>query len=280
RIKHPKWGGQTLYQLYSRAYTPWKWLRKLKGIADDEGILFFATSFDKTAVDFLESLNVPIHKIASFEMVDLPLVEYASRTKKPLIISTGMGSPAEIKEAVGAARAAGSKEIILLKCVSNYPARPEDMNLRMIPHMKKKFHCAVGLSDHTLGIGVSIAAVSTGASIIEKHFTLSRKIKSPDSFFSIEPHELKQLVMNVRIAEKALGKISYNLTKGEMKNKIFRRSIFIVKDIEKGEIFTKENTRSIRPGYGLPVKYLIDIWGKRARRNIKRGVPLRQDLIK
>ena len=185
RIKHPKWGGQTLYQLYQKAYTPWRWFKELKKVADDQGILFFSTAFDKTAVDFLEDLNVPVHKIASFELVDLPLIEYAARTRKPIIMSTGMATLSEIKEAVNAARGGGASDIILMKCVSAYPANPKEINLQTITHMRKIFKCPVGLSDHTLGIGVSIGAVSLGAKIIEKHFTMSRKIRTPDSFFSV-----------------------------------------------------------------------------------------------
>lgn len=279
RIKHPKWGGQTLYQLYKKAHTPWSWFKKLKKVADDLGIIFFSTAFDKTAVDFLEELNVPFHKIASFELVDLPLIEYIAKTKKPLILSTGMATRSEIKEAVSAAKKAGTKDIMLLKCVSSYPAKAEEMNLRTIPEMKKIFRCPVGLSDHTLGIGVSIAAVSLGASIIEKHFTLSRKYKSPDSFFSIEPQELKNLVDNIRTVEKALGCIYYGLTKEERKNRIFRRSLFVVKNIKKREMFTEDNLRSIRPAYGLAPKFHKRILGRRSKRGIKKGTPLTWSLI-
>lgn len=274
RIKHRRWGGQTLYQLYKKAYTPWRWFKKLKKIADDAGITFFSTAFDKTAVDFLEELNVPMHKIASFELVDLPLIEYAAKTKKPLILSTGMATISEIKEAVNAAKKAGARDITLLKCVSSYPAKPEEMNLRTIPHMKKIFNCSVGLSDHTLEIGVSLAAVALGAEVIEKHFTLSRKQKTLDSFFSIEPEELKLLVDNIRAAEKALGKVNYGLTKEGRKNLVFRRSLFVVKDIKKGEIFSEDNIRSIRPAYGLKPKYLRLILGKMAKRDVKKGTPL------
>lgn len=274
RIKHPKWGGQTLYQLYQKAYTPWKWFKELKKVSDDLGIIFFSTAFDKTAVDFLEELRVPLHKIASFELVDLPLIEYMAETQKPLILSTGMASVSEIKEAVKTAKNAGAKDILLLKCVSSYPAMPEEMNLRTIPHMKQLFRCPVGLSDHTLGIGVSIAAVLMEAVIIEKHFTLSRKIKTPDSFFSIEPRELKELVENTRIVEKALGKVHYGLTKEERETKFFRRSLFAVKDIKNGEIFSEENIKSIRPTYGLHPKYLKDILNNKAKKEIKKGTPL------
>jgi pseudaminic acid synthase len=279
RIKHPKWGGQTLYELYKKAYTPWKWFKKLKKVADDSGILFFATAFDKTSVDFLEELNVRFHKISSFELVDLALIEYAAKTKKPLIMSTGMADICEIQEAVTIARNAGAKEIVLLKCVSSYPARPEEMNLKTIPHMKELFGCPVGISDHSLGIGASVCAVALGADVIEKHFILSRKIKTADSFFSIEPEELKELVTNIRIAEKALGKVYYGLTKEESKSKVFRRSLFAVKDIKKGEVFSQENVKSIRPSDGLKPKYIAAILGRKAKRDIKKGTPLSWDLI-
>lgn len=280
RIKHPQWGRQTLYQLYKEAYTPWSWFRRLKNVADDLGILFFSTVFDKTAVDFLEELDIPVHKIASFELVDLPLIEYVAKTKKPLILSTGMATIKDIFKAINTARNAGTKEIILLKCISSYPADPDEMNLRTIPDMRKKFGYPVGLSDHTLGIGVSIAAVSLGAVVIEKHFTLSRKIKTPDSFFSIEPQELKELVDNIRIAEQALGKISYGLTKQEKNSMVFRRSLFVVKDIKRGEAFSEENVKSIRPADGIMPRHLKIILKKRAKRAIARGTPLSQDLIR
>lgn len=280
RIKHAKWGGQTLYQLYKKAHTPWKWFKKLKKIADDSGLAFFATAFDKTSVDFLEELGVPFHKIASFELVDLPLIEYAARTKKPLILSTGMASIGEIKEAVDSARRSGSKDISLLKCVSSYPANPKEMNLRTIADMKARFGCRVGLSDHTLGIGVSIAAASLGASIIEKHFTLSRRAKTPDSFFSIEPSELKELVTNIRIAEQAIGEVHYGLTCEEKKNLIFRRSLFAVKDMEKGEAISTENTRSIRPADGMSPKYYKALLGRKVKARVKAGTPLNLDMVR
>ena len=279
RIKHPKWGGQTLYELYKKAYISCEWLKKLKKVAGNSGILFFATAFDKTSVDFLEELNVPLHKISSFELVDLPLIEYAAKTKKPLMLSTGMATVQEIKEAVDTAKGAGAKKIVLLKCVSSYPAKPEEMNLRAIPDLKKRFGCPVGLSDHSLGIGASICAVALGADVIEKHFTLSRKIKTPDNFFSIEPQELKELVENVRIAEKALGKAQYQPTGDEKKSKIYRRSLFVVKDIKKGQVFSSENIKSIRPSYGLEPKYMAAILGKKAKRDIKKGTPLSRGLI-
>ncbi|PIW67137.1 MAG: pseudaminic acid synthase [Candidatus Omnitrophica bacterium CG12_big_fil_rev_8_21_14_0_65_42_8] len=278
RIKHPKWGGQTLYDLYKQAYTPWSWFKKLKALADDLGIVFFSTAFDESSVDFLEKINVPFHKIASFELVDLPLIRYAAATKKPLILSTGMATVSEIKEAVAAARQGGAKQVILLKCVSSYPAKPEDMNLRTIPDMKKMFNCPVGLSDHTMGIAISVSAVPFGVQMIEKHINLSRKIKTPDSFFSIEPDELKDLVSNVRIAEKAMGGVRYGFTDEEKKGRFFRRSLFAVKDIAKGQKFTTENIKSIRPADGLKPKYLDVILGKKARGNIKKGTPLKLNM--
>ena len=279
RIKHPEWGNQTMYQLYKKAYTPWPWFKRLKKVADDTGIIFFSTVFDKTSVDLLEELEVPMHKISSFELVDLPLIEYVAKTKKPLIMSTGMATEAEINEAVNAAKKSGAREICLLKCTSNYPAEPETMNLKTIPDMKKRYSCSIGLSDHTLGIGVSVAAISLGAKLIEKHFTLSRKDKAADSFFSMEPQELKSLVENIRIAEKALGKISYGLTIADKKNRVFRRSLFVIKDVKKGKVFNEVNVGSIRPSYGLHARELKNILGRMATRSIKKGTPLNWDLI-
>jgi pseudaminic acid synthase len=278
-LHHPKWGSQSLYQLYKKAYTPWEWFRKLKKIADDLGILFFSTAFDKTSVDFLDGLGVPFHKIASYELVDLPLIEYAAKTKKPLILSTGMAALSEIKEAVYTAKNAGAKEMVLLKCVSNYPAEPKDMNLKTIEDMEKLFSFPVGLSDHTLGTAVSVAAVCLGARMIEKHFTLSRKIKTPDSFFSIEPQELKRLVEDVRMTEDAVGRVYYGLSKEEKKSIIYRRSLFAVRDIKKGEILSEGNIRSIRPAAGLNPRHLKKVLGRRARIDIKRGRPLDWSLI-
>lgn len=279
KIKHTKWGGQTLYQLYKKTYTPQNWFKNLKKLSEDLGITFFSTAFDKSSVDFLERLRVPIHKVASFELIDLALIEYMARTKKPIILSTGMATLSEIKEAVDTARNAGAKDILLFKCVSNYPARPKDMNLMTITDMRKRFNCPVGLSDHTLGIGASIAAVSLGAVAIEKHFTLSRKIKTPDSFFSIEPQELRELVDNIRIAEQALGRVNYGLTRQEKNSLVFRRSLFAVKDIKKGNIFTWDNIKSIRPAYGLPPKFLNQVLGKKAKKDIIKGTPLDWDFV-
>jgi len=278
-VKHPKWRGQSLYQLYEMAYTPWKWFPKLKKIAEDLGMVFFSTAFDATSVDFLEDLGVPFHKIASFELNDLPLIEYAARTKKPVILSTGMGTMREIGDAVRRARKSGAEEVVLLKCVSNYPADPKNMNLKTIPHMKKTFRCPVGLSDHTLGTVVSPAAVCLGATVIEKHFTLSRKLKTPDSFFSLEPGELAELVRSVRTAEAALGTVHYGLTPDEAASRIFRRSLFVTEDVAKGEVFTNKNVRSVRPGHGAGPKYLSSILGGTSKRDIAKGTPLKLDYV-
>jgi pseudaminic acid synthase len=278
-VNHPEWGGQSLYELYKKAYTPWKWFTDLKKIADDLGIIFLCTAFDKSSVDMLEKLGISAHKISSFELVDLPLIEYAAKTRKPLIMSTGMADMDEIQEAVDTAKKSGAEEIILLKCVSSYPAKPEEMNLKTIPNMKDRFNCPVGLSDHSLGIGASVCAVALGAAVIEKHFILSRGIKTPDSFFSIEPHELKDLIDNIRIAEKAIGKVHYELTDEEKKSMIFRRSLFVVKDVKAGEKVTNENIRSIRPGCGLPTKYIEKVIGRTFKKDLSKGIPLNWDLI-
>ena len=284
KIKHGRWSGQTLYELYKKAYTPLKWFGRLKRYAEDLGLVFFATAYDKEGVDFLEDIGVPIHKIASFEIVDLPLIEYMAKTRKPIMISTGMADFREIKEAFNTAVKAGAKEVALLKCVSSYPAKPKEMNLNTIPDMKKKFHCSVGLSDHTLGIGASVTSVTLGANIIEKHFTLSRKDKTIDNFFAAEPNDLKNLVKtvrakNIRADKKYLGRICYKPGKREEKNRIFRRSLFAVQDIKKGEKFTEKNARSIRPAYGLPPKLLKNILGKPAKMAIKRGTPITRERI-
>lgn len=273
------WDGKTLYELYKEAYTPWEWQPKLKEIAEDLGLICFSTPFDKTAVDFLEGMKVPAYKVASFELVDIPLIEYIASKGKPVIMSTGMATFEEISEAVEAARRAGAKDIALLKCTSAYPAKAEEMNLRTIPHLAEAFDTVTGLSDHTLGISVPVASVALGASIIEKHFTLSRKTGGPDSAFSLEPDEFRGMVDAVRTVEKALGTVNYAVTKGEGKSRVFRRSLFAVRDIKAGETFTEDNIRSIRPGYGLPPKYLKDILGKKAKKDIKTGTPLHRELI-
>jgi pseudaminic acid synthase len=273
------WEGKNLYELYEEAYTPWEWQPKLKKIANDLGMDLFSTPFDCTAVDFLEKMDITAYKIASFEIVDIPLIQYVSQTDKPIIMSTGMATLAEIDEAVTAARIAGCKELALLKCTSEYPADPVDMNLHTIPHMAESFSVPVGLSDHTLGIAVPIAAVALGASIIEKHFTLSRAIFGPDSAFSLEPHEFKAMVDAIRITEQALGEISYEVTEHEAASRIFRRSLFVVKDIKTGDTFTENNIRSIRPGFGLAPKLLREIIGRKALFDVKKGTPISWNII-
>ncbi len=280
RLRHPKWGGQTLYQLYSKAFTPWEWFPLLKKTADDEKITFFSTAYDKSSVDFLEGIGVPFHKIASFEIVDIPLIEYAAKTGKPLVLSTGMADLGEIKRAVMAARRAGAGEVVLLKCVSSYPADPSEMNLRTIPDMARRFGARVGISDHTLDTAASVAAAALGAVMVEKHFTLDRKIQTPDSFFSIEPSELEALVRDIRVVEKALGQASYGTTKKEKTSRVFRRSLFAVKDIKKGEVINEENVRSIRPCFGLEPRYFKRIAGKKAKRGVTKGTPIKLDLVK
>lgn len=273
------WDGKTLYSLYAEAYTPWEWQPKLKEAAERLQLDFFSTAFDPTAVDFLEAMDVPVHKIASFEIVDIPLVEKMARTGKPLLISTGMASLGEIEEAVRAARGAGAAQIALLKCTSAYPAPPEQMNLRTIPHLARAFGVPAGLSDHTLGIAVPVAAVALGACIVEKHFTLSRDTPGPDSAFSLEPHEFKAMVEAIRAAEKALGEVHYGVSEREAASRVFRRSLFVVKDMKAGAVFTEENVRSIRPGHGLPPRYLQDVRGRRATRDIPAGTPLAWNMV-
>jgi N-acetylneuraminate synthase len=240
----------------------------------------FSTPFDATSVDFLETMGVLVHKVASFEMVDLPLVQRIARTGKPIIMSTGMASLAEIEEAVQAARGAGCKQLVLLKCTSAYPAPPGEMNLRTIPHLAAAFGVSVGLSDHTLGTAVPVAAVALGACVIEKHFTLSRSVPGPDSAFSLEPHEFKAMVDAIRVTEKALGKVNYGVNTRESASRMFRRSLFVVADVKAGEAFTEENVRSIRPAHGLSPKHLPDVMGRRATCDIERGTPLAWSLIR
>jgi N-acetylneuraminate synthase len=273
------WDGRTLHDLYSEAYTPWEWQPKLKAIADEIGLDLFSSPFDPTAVDFLESMSVPAYKIASPEIIDIPLIEKIARTHKPLIISTGMATLAEIEEAVSAARKAGAQQIILLKCTSAYPAPPEEMNLRTIPAMAEKFQVAVGLSDHTLGTIVPIAAVSLGACMIEKHLTLSRSVPGPDSGFSLEPGEFADMVKGVRITEKALGTVLFGVSPREEASHIFRRSLFVVQAVRKGAEFTCDNVRSIRPAHGLHPRYLPEVLGRCAARDVEAGTPLAWELI-
>lgn len=273
------WEGKSLYELYKEAYTPWEWQPKLKEIANDLGMELFSSPFDNTAVDFLEKMDVPAYKIASFELVDIPLIQYVAKTGKPMIVSTGMATLTEINEAVTAAKEAGCKEIALLKCTSAYPADPAEMNLRTIPHMAEVFGVPVGLSDHTLGIAVPVAAVALGACIVEKHFTLSRSVPGPDNYFSLVPQEFKAMVDAIRTTEKAVGAVNYALTAKEAASKVFRRSLFVVEDIKAGELITEKNVRSIRPGNGLHPRYFDELLNKTAKEDLSRGTPLKWDHI-
>lgn len=268
------WKGQTLYSLYGKAYTPWEWQPKLKKYAESKGLIFFSTPFDDTSVDFLEKMNVPLYKVASFELVDIPLLKKIGRTKKPVIISRGMSSLSELRLAVKTLSDSGCPSIAILHCVSSYPAEYKEMNLNTIPDLAKKFKTVIGISDHSLGISVPVSSVALGASIIEKHITLSRTDGGPDAAFSLEPDEFKEMVATVRNTEKALGKPSYGAGLKESENIIFRRSLFTVSDIKKGEKFSAKNIRSIRPGFGLEPKYLEKIIGKKAIRSIEKGTPL------
>lgn len=269
------WDGRSLHELYAEAYTPWEWHPRLKEVADEVGITLFSTPFDLTAVDFLESINVPTYKIASAELVDIPLLEKVARTGKPLIISTGMATLAEIAEAVDTVRKAGATEIALLRTNSAYPAPADEMDLRTIPHLAETFGVPVGLSDHTMEIAVPVAAVALGARIIEKHLTLSRALGGPDSAFSLEPEEFRAMVQAVRTTEKALGRIRYGPTTRERANLPFRRSLFVVKDIKAGEPFTPENVRSIRPADGLHPRYYDVVIGRKATQDLEAGTPLK-----
>ncbi|MBU8881198.1 pseudaminic acid synthase [Bacillus sp. FJAT-29790] len=273
------WKGQSLYHLYQEAYTPWEWHEPIFKRCRELGLIPFSSPFDETAVDFLEELEVPCYKIASFENTDIPLIEKAAATGKPLIISTGMATVAELDETVRAARDAGCKDIILLKCTSTYPASPENSNLLTIPHMKEMFQCEVGLSDHTMGTGVGVASVVLGATVIEKHFTTSRAAGGTDAAFSMEPDEMKALVVETERAWKSLGQISFGPTKAEVPSLKDRRSLYVVKDTMAGETLTKENIRAIRPGFGLAPKHYKKVLGKMAKTDIKKGTPLSWDLL-
>ena len=274
------WDGKTLYELYQEAYTPWEWQPKLKKIASELGLVCFSSPFDKMAVDFLEKMEVQAYKIASPEITDIPLIEYIAKKGKPVIISTGIAKLSDIEEAVNICRKVGNNQLVLLKCTTAYPAPIEDANLLTIPNMAEIFNTVVGLSDHTVGNSVAIASVALGAKIIEKHFILDRELGGPDAAFSMEPEEFKYMVMSIREVEKALGEITYQLTDKMKKSRINSRSLFIVKDIKKGEIITEENVRSIRPGYGLAPKYLKDVLGKQAAQDLKKGIPLKWNFIK
>lgn len=276
---NPDWKGKTLYELYKIAYTPWEWYPELKKIADKYGVILFSTPFDETAVDFLEKMNIPAYKIASFEMGDIELLKKVAKTKKPVIISRGMASLEELRLSISALRKSGASEIAVLHCISSYPAKPEEMNLATIPDIKKRFKVITGFSDHTLGIVTAVTSVAFGVSIVEKHFTLKRSEGGPDAAFSLEPAEMKQLVQNIREAEKSIGRVQYGFGKREAENIVFRRSLFVVEDIKKGEKFTRKNIRCIRPGYGMAPKLLSLILGKKAKENIERGTPLKKSFI-
>lgn len=273
------WKGTSLYKLYQEAHTPWEWHRSIFERCRKRGLIYLSTPFDDSSVDFLESLEVPCYKIASFENTDLPLICRVAATGKPLIISTGMATVAELDETVRAAREAGCRDLILLKCTSTYPATPENTNILTIPHLRELFGCEVGLSDHTMGVGVSVAAVALGATVIEKHFTLSRADGGVDSQFSMEPAEMRALVTETEQAWQSLGRISYGPTEKEQKTLVFRRSLYVVQDMEAGERFTPQNVRVIRPGLGLAPKYFEVVLGKSAAHSITRGTPVSWDIV-
>jgi N-acetylneuraminate synthase len=279
RIRGTLWDKRTLYDLYSEAYMPWEWQPRLQTIAQEMGLDFFSTPFDSSSVEFLQSINVPAFKIASFESVDLQLLERTARTGKPIIMSTGMMSLAEIEEAVSVIRAAGNNQLALLKCTSAYPAIHSEMNLRTIPHLAETFGVEAGISDHSAGNVVPITAVALGATIIEKHLTISRALPGPDSAFSMEPHEFKEMVEAVRTTEQAMGSVHYGVVPSEKVSAVFRRSLFVTRDMESGEPFTAENVRSIRPGIGLHTRHWNEVIGRRARTRILKGTPLSWHLI-
>jgi len=274
------WQGRSLYELYQEAYTPWEWHEPIFKRCQELGLIGFSTPFDETAVDFLESLNVPCYKIASFENTDIPLIRKVASTGKPMIISTGMATVAELDETVRAAREAGCEDLVLLKCTSTYPATPNNTNLLTIPHLRELFGVQVGLSDHTMGVGAAVASVALGARVIEKHFTLSRADGGVDSTFSMEPSEMAQLVVESGRAWQALGEVRYGSTQAEESSRMFRRSLYVVQDIKAGEVLTRENVRAVRPGLGLSPKYLDMVLGMTVKLDISIGTPLAWDLLK
>lgn len=278
-IDNGKWEGENLYHLYEKAYTPWEWQAELKEEAEHVGIDFFSTPFDRSAVDFLENIGVEFYKIASFEIVDIPLIEYVASKGKPIIMSTGMASLGEIEDAICAIQSQGNEQIALLRCASAYPAITDEMNLETMVNIRETFGVPVGLSDHSMGSVGAVTAVALGASIIEKHFCLDRSIENPDASFSMNPSEFQQMVKDIRQAEKAIGVVKYGVTEQEKNSIIFRKSIFCVKDICAGEMLTAENIRVIRPGYGIKPIYYKDIIGKHALNDIKRGTPLTMDMF-
>ena len=273
------WKGESLFDLYKKAYTPWEWHEAIFDRAKKHKMLAFSTPFDRTAVDFLENLNVPCYKIASFENTDLPLIRYVAATGKPMIISTGMATFAELDETVDAARSAGCDDLVLLKCTSTYPSTPDDSNILTIPEMRSRYGCEIGISDHTMGIGVSVAAVALGATVIEKHFTLQRSDGGVDSAFSMEPQEMAQLVIETERAWQSMGKVQHGPTEKEKASLVFRRSLYVVADVKAGEKLTSVNVRAIRPGNGIAPKFYDEVIGKTAKRDIARGTPLSHDLI-
>lgn len=273
------WDGMTLHRLYREAYTPWEWQPELKRIAEEAGLICFSSPFDKTSVDFLESINVPAYKIASFEITDIPLIEYVASKGKPVIISTGIATYAEIEEALAACRKSGNNDVALLKCTSSYPAPIEMANLRTIPDMRKRFQIPIGLSDHTMSSSVAVASVALGARIIEKHFILDRSIGGPDASFSMNEEEFGKMVKDIREVEKALGKATYELTDQIKKNRKFARSLFVVQDMQCGDIITEDNIRSVRPADGLPPKYLSNILGRKVKCDISKGEPFKIEYL-
>lgn len=281
RIDDPAslWRGKSLYELYKEAYTPWEWHAAIFERARSLGMIAFSSPFDETAVDFLETLSVPCYKIASFENTDIPLVRKVAGTGKPMIISTGMATAEELDETLGAARKAGARDIVLLKCTSTYPAQPDDTNILTIPDMRVRFDCPVGLSDHTMGIGVAVASIALGACAVEKHFTLRRADGGVDSAFSLEPEEFKSLSVEAERAWRSLGDVRYGATAKESKSLVYRRSLYVTQDLKAGDVLTKDNVRVIRPGFGLPPKHLDRVLGLRVKRDVRRGTPLTADLI-
>lgn len=279
RVEHPLWGGQSLHKLYQQAYTPWEWHAPIFRRARELGLLAFSTPFDASAVDFLEDLEVPAYKVASFENTDLPLIRKVAATGKPMIISTGMATVAELDETVRAARAAGCRDLVLLKCTSTYPATPENTHLRTIPHLRELFGCQTGLSDHTMGVGAAVAAVALGATVIEKHFTLNRAEGGVDASFSLQPGEFGQLAVETERAWQALGEVRYGPTEAENNSLVFRRSLYIVADLRRGDRLTGDNLRAIRPGLGLSPKYFDQLLGMRVARDVSRGTPVSWDLF-
>ena len=271
RLGKGLWEGETFYTLYKKAYTPWEWHEKIFHVAREEGITCFSTPFDKTAVDFLESLNNPIYKIASFEITDIPLIKYIASKQKPIILSTGIAMEEDIQLALKTIYNEGNWDVTLLKCTSAYPAPIEDANLLTIPDMKERFHTKVGLSDHTMGSTVPMAAVALGAEVVEKHFIIDRSIGGPDSAFSMTQEEFTQMVQNVRNVEKALGKVNYPADSSKIKGREFSRSLYVAEDMKAGDVITEDNVRSVRPGYGLHPKYLPDLIGKKVNRDLKKG---------